>query len=110
MAERRMFARSVVGSSRFLKLSVQARLLYFDLGMDADDDGYAEAFATMRKTGAKDKTLKDLENQGFIKKITDDPVVKIVDWTINNQIRKDRYHPSRYASPETAGQPSGTQW
>ena len=39
MADRRMFHRLVVESDRFLDLPVGAQLLYFHLGMQADDDG-----------------------------------------------------------------------
>ena len=44
MANRRMFSRSITGSGRFLRLSPQARALYYDLGMEADDDGFADGF------------------------------------------------------------------
>ena len=37
MAERRMFAKSVVESARFLKMPVSSQNLYFHLGMNADD-------------------------------------------------------------------------
>ena len=52
MAERRMFAKSVVGSGRFLQMPPTSRLLYYDLGMAADDDGIVEAFTVIRTTGA----------------------------------------------------------
>ena len=57
MAERRMFARSIIGSARFLRMPPTSRLLYYDLGMQADDDGVVEAFAVMRTTGATEDTL-----------------------------------------------------
>ena len=44
MAERRMFAKSVINSARFLTMPPSSRLLYYDLGMAADDDGVVEAF------------------------------------------------------------------
>ena len=43
MAERRMFAKSVIGSARFLKMPPTSRLLYYDLGMQADDDEIGRA-------------------------------------------------------------------
>ena len=52
MANRRMFSRSITGSGRFLRLSAQARALYYDLGMEADDDGFAEAYVRMLATGS----------------------------------------------------------
>ena len=99
MANRRMFARSVTGSGRFLRMSAQARLLYYDLGMEADDDGFAEGFARLAATGSKEEHLIELEQRGFIT-IPDreNLVVHITDWEVNNQIRKDRYTPSVYRS------------
>ena len=43
MAERRMFAKAVINSARFLRMPATARLLYYDLGMAADDDGVVES-------------------------------------------------------------------
>ena len=98
MAERRMFAKSVIGSARFLRMPATSRLLYYDLGMDADDDGVVEAFSVMRKTGATDDDLRVLASKGFVRVMNDDYVSFILDWNTNNQIRKDRYHESAYKS------------
>ncbi len=97
MAERRMFAKSVVNSARFLRMPASARLLYYDLGMAADDDGVVEAFTVMRTTGASDGDLNLLVRQGFIAVLNEDQVAYICDWRRNNQIKKDRYRPSMYA-------------
>jgi len=96
MAERRMFARAVTGGARFLRMPVTSRLLYYDLGMAADDDGCVEAFAVMRMTGATEDDLKVLVSKGFVRVLNEDLVVYITDWQANNQIRKDRYHEGRY--------------
>ena len=64
MAERRMFAKSITGSARFLRMPVSSRLLYYDLGMAADDDGIVEAFSILRLSGA---TEDDLRVFGFQK-------------------------------------------
>ena len=96
MAERRMFARSVIGGARFLRMPATSRLLYYDLGMAADDDGCVEAFAIMRMTGATEDDLNVLVAKGFVRLLNEDLVVYITDWTANNQIRKDRYHEGRY--------------
>lgn len=53
MAERRMFAKSVINSARFLTMPPSSRLLYYDLGMAADDDGVVEAFTVMRTTAQR---------------------------------------------------------
>lgn len=98
MAERRMFAKSVINSARFLRMPQTARLLYYDLGMSADDDGIVEAFTVMRTTGAAEDDLSILAVKGFVKILNEDLVTYINDWHTNNQIRKDRYNQSQYAS------------
>lgn len=97
MAERRMFAKAIIGSARFLRMPATSRLLYYDLGMEADDDGCVEAFAVMRKTGANDDDLRVLVSKGFLRVLNEDLVSLILDWKTNNYIQKDRYHPSIYA-------------
>lgn len=124
MAERRMFAKAIIGSARFLRMPATSRLLYYDLGMDADDDGCVEAFSVMRKTGANDDDLRVLVSKGFVKILNEDLVSYILDWKVNNQIRKDRYHESVYKDliaescdvvrldgnqTETSGLPNGSQ-
>ena len=124
MAERRMFARAIIGGARFLRMPATSRLLYSDLGMAADDDGCVEAFAVMRMTGATEDDLNVLVTKGFVRLLNEDLVAFITDWAANNQIRKDRYHEGRYreligckcevkllpdSQPETNCQPSANQ-
>ena len=119
MAERRMFAKAIVNSARFLTMPPSSRLLYYDLGMSADDDGIVEAFTVLRMTGAAEDDLKLLITKGFITLLNDELVCHIADWGLNNQIRKDRYKPSIYqdllSAPVngnhrlTDGQPNGNQ-
>ena len=97
MAERRMFAKSIIGSARFLRMPQTSRLLYYDLGMAADDDGIVEAFTVLRTTGAAEDDLRVLATRGFITVLNEELVSYITDWNINNQLRKDRYHPSIYS-------------
>lgn len=91
-----MFAKSVINSARFLRMPQTSRLLYYDLGMAADDDGVVEAFTVIRTTGAAEDDLRVLATRGFITVLNDDLVSYITDWGTNNQLRKDRYHPSIY--------------
>ena len=119
MAERRMFAKAIVNSARFLTMPPSSRLLYYDLGMSADDDGIVEAFTVLRMTGAAEDDLKLLITKGFITLLNDELVCHIADWSLNNQIRKDRYKPSIYQDllsasvngnqRSTDGQPNGNQ-
>lgn len=109
MSQRRMFNKSITNSSAFLKMPISSRLLYYDLGMNADDDGFVEHFMVLRMTGATQQDLGVLELNGLVK-IFDENVLWIKDWKENNYIRNDRYTPSKYLSIyrlETIGIPSG---
>jgi hypothetical protein len=96
MAERRMFSKTITNSARFLMMPPSARLLYYDLGMAADDDGVVEAFAVMRLSGALEEDLNLLVAKGYVKILNDELVSYICDWKRNNYIQNDRYHPSIY--------------
>lgn len=93
-----MFARAITGSARFLQMPATARLLYYDLGLEADDDGCCESYGVIRKTGASEDDLRILVSKGFVRIINDDLAVHIVHFLVNNHIRKDRYHPGIYKS------------
>lgn len=90
MAEHRMFSKAVIHSARFLRMPSGARLLYYDLGMAADDEGVVEAFTVMRTTGATEADLRLLEQKGFIQILNEDLVSYITHWHENNWIRADR--------------------
>ena len=112
MANRRMFARTVANSGRFLRLSQLARLLYYDLGMEADDDGFVEAFPRLRLCGLTEEHLTELADKNFITVLDwEDLVVHIDGWSENNLIRKDRYTPSRYLEkyPQYKAEPAPEQ-
>lgn len=96
MAQRRMFAIKIIDSAKFLKMPVSSRLLYYDLGMRADDDGVVEAFNVIRMTGATEDDLKVLASKGYIRVLNEDLVTFITDWTEHNKIRADRKIDSLY--------------
>ena len=96
MAERRMFSKKIIDSAKFLKMPSSSRLLYYDLGMRADDDGIVEAFTTLRMTGATEDDLRVLVSKGYIKILNEDLVTFIVDWNEHNKIRADRKVDSIY--------------
>lgn len=96
MAEKRMFSKQIVDSDAFLDMPVTSRLLYYDLGMRADDDGFVNSpKRIMRLIGASDDDLTVLCSKGFIIPF-ESGVVVIKHWRINNFIRKDRYKPTPY--------------
>lgn len=96
MAERRMFAKTIVLSDAFLDLPMSARCLYFTLGMLADDDGFVNApRSIMRQCGASDDDMKLLLAKKFVL-VFDSGVIVIKHWRINNYLRNDRYVPTKY--------------
>jgi hypothetical protein len=67
MAERRMFAKTIVLSDAFLDMPTSARCLYFTLGMLADDDGFVNSpKSIMRQAGASTDDLNLLMAKRFI--------------------------------------------
>lgn len=95
MAERRMFAKSIVDTDAFFELPVNSQLLYFHLSMQADDDGFvASPVKITRACGATKDDLEKLISCGYL--IPFQGVVCIRHWRVNNLIRKDRYKPTYY--------------
>lgn len=96
MAERRMFAKTIIDSDAFLDMPVTARLLYYDLSMRADDDGFVNSpRKIMRMIGASQDDLGVLAAKKFIIPF-ESGVVVIKHWRIHNYIQKDRYKPTNY--------------
>ena len=96
MAERRMFAKTIVTSDAFLDMPLSARCLYFTLGMLADDDGFVNnPKSIMRQVGASQDDLNLLLVKRFILAF-DSGVIVIKHWRIHNYIQKDRYKESKY--------------
>lgn len=96
MAERRMFAKTIINSARFLKMPSETQALYFHLGLNADDDGIVEAFNVVRMLGVSEDSLKILVAKGFVQVLNDDLVSYILDWNEHNKIRPDRKIDSIY--------------
>lgn len=92
-----MFAKSIIDSDAFLDMSGTARLLYYDLSMRADDDGFVNSpKKIMRMVGASEDDLRMLAARKFIIPF-ENGVVVIKHWRIHNYIRKDRYNETHYS-------------
>ena len=96
MAERRMFAKTIIDSDMFLDMPLSTQALYFHLSMRADDDGFINnPRKIQRMVGASDDDLKILVMKRFILPF-DSGVVVIKHWKIHNYIRNDRYKETVY--------------
>ncbi len=91
-----MFSRDIVRSDAFLDMPVSSQLLYFQLGMEADDDGFlANCKMVVRMIGANEDDLKVLLGKRFLIQFPDGVTV-IKHWRINNYLRNDRYKETKY--------------
>jgi hypothetical protein len=96
MAERRMFAKTIIDSDAFLDMSMSAQALYFHLAMRADDEGFVNnPKKIQRMTGASDDDLKILIAKKFIIPF-ESGIVVIKHWKIHNYIRGDRIQETKY--------------
>ena len=96
MAERRMFAKTIIDSDSFLDMPLSAQALYFHLSMRADDDGFINnPKKIQRMVGCADDDMRLLVAKAFIIPF-ESGVVVIKHWRINNYIRNDRYKPTNY--------------
>lgn len=91
-----MFAKQIVDSDAFLDMPMSARLLYYDLAMRSDDDGFNNSpRKVMRTIGATTDDMNILVARKFIIPF-DNGVVVIKHWRIHNYIRKDTYNSTNY--------------
>lgn len=96
MAERRMFAKTIIDSDSFLDMPMSTQALYFHLSMRADDDGFINnPKKIQRMIGATEDDLKLLIAKNFII-VFESGVIVIKHWKIHNYIRNDRYKPTVY--------------
>ena len=96
LAQKRMFTMKIVDSDAFLDMPVSAQLLYFHLGMRADDDGFVDRpKRVMKDIGVNEDDLKILIAKKFILTF-DNGLLVIKHWRMHNTLSKNRYHETQY--------------
>ena len=96
MAERRMFAKTIIDSDAFIDMPLSTQALYFHLSMRADDDGFINnPKKIQRMIGSSDDDLRVLLAKRFIIAF-ESGIVVIKHWKIHNYIRNDRYKETVY--------------
>ena len=95
MARKRMFDTEIINQDRFLDLSIEAKAIYFLLGMNADDEGFVSSKRILKLYGGTEKNLKELVSSEFIIKFTSGVVV-ITDWNANNWLDRRRMKETIY--------------
>ena len=90
MAERRMFSKQITESDAFLEMPFSTQVLYFHLGMEADDDGFLNNSKKIQKViGASEEDMKILIDKHFIIPF-ESGIIVIKHWKIHNYIQTDR--------------------
>lgn len=101
MAERCMFAKTIIDSDTFLDMPLSTQALYFHLSMRADDDGFINnPRKIQRSIGATDDDMKLLVLKQFII-IFESGIIVIRHWRLHNYIRNDRYKETIYTEEKS---------
>lgn len=96
MAERRMFAKSIIDSDLFLDMPSSTQNLYFHLAMRADDDGFVNSpQKIMRSVSCSRNDMDMLVFKNFVIPF-ETGICVITHWKIHNYLRNDRYRPTIY--------------
>ena len=95
MARKRMFDLEIINQDSFLDLPMEAKALYFLLGMEADDEGFINPKKVLRLYGGTEDSLKVLIAKNFIIPFSTGVIV-ITDWKRNNYLDKKRVKETIY--------------
>ena len=91
MAKKRMFSLDIIDTDLFQEMPQTSRLLYYELCMRADDDGFVGSPKKIqRMVGCSEDDFKVLISKQFIIPF-ETGIVVIKHWKIHNYIQKDRY-------------------
>lgn len=101
MAERRMFAKTIIDSDAFLDMPLSSQALYFHLAMRADDEGFVNNPRKIQKMiGASEDDLKILALKRYILTF-ESGIIVIKHWKIHNYIQNDRFKPTTYVEEKS---------
>jgi hypothetical protein len=96
MAERRMFAKTIIDSDAFLDMPLSSQALYFHLNMRADDDGFINnPRKIQRMLGCSDDDLKLLLAKRFAIGF-ESGVIVIKHWRMHNTLSVNRYKETNF--------------
>ena len=95
MARKRMFDSEIINRDDFLELSLEAKAIYFLLGIFADDEGFISPKKILKLYGGNDSMLDELIKSKFIIQF-ESGVVLITDWNINNYLNQKRIRETIY--------------
>lgn len=97
MAKKRMFNVDIATTDKFYNLSMEAQALYFQLGLQADDDGFLDRTRSiLMMLGIGKEVLTELVENDYLIDFGNG-IYCITHWRINNnKIRASLYTPTMY--------------
>lgn len=95
MARKRMFDIEIINQDSFYELPMDAKALYFLLGMEADDEGFINPKKILRLYGGTEDSIKILIAKGYLIPFKSGVVV-ITDWKRNNYLDKNKIKETIY--------------
>lgn len=102
MAERRMFSKTILESDRFASLPLVARMLYINMNLAADDEGFLGNYKKIMKTsGAKLNHFISLLEENYVILFPSEAVA-ITHWHAHNKIPATRKNPTSYIEERAA--------
>lgn len=95
MARKRMFDNDLINQDNFYDLPMEAKALYFLLGMEADDEGFINPKKVLRLYGGTEDSIKILILKKYLIPFQSGVVV-ITDWKRNNYLDKNKVKETIY--------------
>lgn len=95
MARKRMFDNELINQDDFYDLPMEAKALYFLLGMEADDEGFVSPKKVLRLYGGTEDSIKILILKKYLIPF-ESGVVVITDWKRNNYLDKNKIKETIY--------------
>lgn len=95
MARKRMFDNDLINQDDFYDLPMEAKALYFLLGMEADDEGFINPKKVLRLYGGTEDSIKILILKKYLIPFQSGVVV-ITDWKRNNYLDKNKVKETIY--------------
>lgn len=97
-----MFSIDVVCSDNFIDMPFSSQALYFQLSMQADNEGFVSSPKSVaRMMGAKKEDIENLKNNNLIIPF-DSGIIVIAHWLINNNLRTNRAKATSFVKEKEA--------
>lgn len=100
MARKRMFDSALINQDNFYDLPMEAKALYFLLGMEADDEGFINPKKVLRLYGGTEDSIKILILKNYLIPF-ESGVVVITDWKRNNYLDKNKVKETIYVEEKS---------